>query len=109
AALASGEAGEADPWPSVQRLLLTLKEHVSDPAHHAAINAALGAVRPQIKPYPQHDGMVVIASVPVSLPDEQAASLEDAEHEEPEGDEASLAPAGREVLLTEHTQGVEEK
>lgn len=109
----AAEAEEGDPWPMVDGLLAALKEHLTEPAHRAAIDAVAQAKHKdrRVELYPprqdeKRDGVVVIASVPVSLPNEQAAPPEDAEHEEPEGDEASLAPAGREVLLMDHTEGV---
>ena len=112
AALTVAEENEADCWPAIQRLLLAFREHVSDPAYRAAIRALLEATRaqkPHVELYPQRKGLVLIASVPVSLREGQAAPAEDAEHEDPEDDEASLTPAGREVLLAEHAKGVEKK
>lgn len=108
-AVASAEAEDGEPWSAVQRLLQSSREHVSEPAHRAAVDALLQLKRPpKIDLYPRHDGMVVSAPVSVHLVDAAQASIEDAEHEEPEDDEASLARAGGEISLADHTKSVKD-
>jgi CRISPR-associated endonuclease/helicase Cas3 len=50
--------------------------------------------------------LVVSAAVHVELVGAAQAPVEDTEYEELEGDDTSLTPAGRKVLLTEHTEDV---
>jgi CRISPR-associated endonuclease/helicase Cas3 len=107
AALAVAKSEEADAWPVTDRVLRAINDHATDSAYRAAINALLRAARRRLQVYPRQDGVVVIAAVPVSLPGKQAPPREDVGFEEPEGDEVSLAPIGRQVLLTEHAEGVQ--
>jgi CRISPR-associated endonuclease/helicase Cas3 len=113
-ALASVENADADPWPMIKRLLQTVREQVSEHAQLAAVDALLQLKkRPKLDQYPERDGLVVSAKVNIELRDEDKAPIEDAEHEEPEGDEASLVPSEPSnatnsdgVLLTDHTKSV---
>lgn len=115
-ALESSDEDEEARWAAVKSLLATLKGHLNQRASSAAANqqaliAAIDALlqweRPaKIDVYPRHDGLVVSAPISVELVHAAPAPIEGAEHVEPEGDEASLAPGGRVVLLAEHTEGV---
>jgi CRISPR-associated endonuclease/helicase Cas3 len=100
--------GEEDLWPLIRRLLSNFKDHVDDSAHRTAMEALLKATKRRFQIYPQYDGLVISASVPISLPEGLEATSEDAEDEEVEDNEASLVPAGREVLLQEHISGIKE-
>jgi CRISPR-associated endonuclease/helicase Cas3 len=56
--------------------------------------------------YPGASGIVLSGSLHVHLEDEFGAAKVETEYEEPEDDEASFAPTGREVSLDEHRRSV---
>lgn len=98
-AAASSEGHNA--WAATRRLLEATLALVDDAYVKAAINAVLGR-RGRLALYPSDQGVVVVASVALVLP--QPLPEVDLEQDEPEGDEASFT--GRQVPLEEHLTSV---
>ncbi len=95
-----------DNWPSVRKLLTAMKDSLSS-SHGTAVQAFLNKKRvPEIQLYANDTGLVLTGTCAVSL--DNAARLGEAETEynEPEDDETSFSPGGRQVSLGEHGPSV---
>jgi len=110
------KADDADPRAAVRRVLETARQQLTDGAEGAAIDALLQSRRPRITVYPDHKGVVITADVRVEMHGLDRIPIEDAEYEDPEGDEASLtstrtsaAPGRGGMLLTAHTKSVKDR
>jgi CRISPR-associated endonuclease/helicase Cas3 len=111
AAVSVAIAEDGDPWPTVKQILPPLGDaRDDDGAFSAAVNALAKLQQPpHVDVYPDGRGIVLIAAIPLSLPDEKPALTEDVEHEDPEDDESSLSPTMQAVLLTDHTTQVKQQ
>ena len=109
--IAATKLEESNASSPVLKVLRTLKEWENEPAKRGAIDAFIEAIDanrpPRIQVYPDHSGVVLIAFLTVSLPDEQAAPQEEFEDEEPADEESSVAPKGQPITLSKHTEAVE--
>ena len=104
AAVVAARSEGHDAWPAVTRLLEVLRAFLSDDhLLRAAVEALLGQGG-RVLLYPGDEGVVVTASVPISV--EEPLPEDETEHQEPSGDEASFT--GRRVPLAEHLQSVSE-
>jgi CRISPR-associated endonuclease/helicase Cas3 len=101
AAVTAVRSEAQDAWHAIGRLLEMIEPLSSDAYIKGAIKALLKH-RGRVDRYPGDDGVVVTASVP--FPVQSPLPEEEIEHDEPEGDEASLT--GRQVSLAEHQDSV---
>ncbi|MBI4612488.1 MAG: type I-U CRISPR-associated helicase/endonuclease Cas3 [Planctomycetes bacterium] len=102
AAAATCSEAEYAAWPMVARLLAAIEPLATDAFVCAAIQALI-THRGRVESYPGQKGVVVIASVAVTLV-KPSLPEDETEHDEPEGDEASFT--GRQVFLDEHLESV---
>jgi len=110
AAVAVALTDDQGPWPAVQQLLRAIRLRLPDPARIAAVDAVLQATSPpQIRLYPQRDGLVLIADARVSLPEQEAVPVEEAEGDEQADDEVLLTAGGCPVTLSDHTLAVRDR
>ncbi len=103
AAVGTASSEGRDAWAATRRLLEAILPLENDPHVRAAINVMLGQ-RCRLARYAEDDGVVVVASVAIDMP--QILPEVEQEVDEPEGDEASFT--GRQVPLEEHLKSVSE-
>jgi CRISPR-associated endonuclease/helicase Cas3 len=100
-AASAARTEDQDAWSPIARLLRAIEAVL--PADH--LNAAVKALLHhggRVVPYPEDEGVVIAASIPLAV--ERPLPEDETEHEEPEGDEASFT--GRQVPLIEHLESV---
>jgi CRISPR-associated endonuclease/helicase Cas3 len=98
-----------DPWPAIRRFLVAMRNDIQNPLRHAAVDSFLNSkTRPDIRPYPGHEGLLLSAKLRVLLSEEKVVQSEDLENDEPLDDESSFFTGGRAIGLREHTQRVED-
>lgn len=108
-AVAVARTDDQDPWPAVQQLLRAVRPHMRDRDTSAAVDALVQIKDPpKIRLYPKRDGLVLIASLPLLVPDQQVVPAEEIESDEPKDDGVSLRAGGRSVTLYKHTLAVRE-
>lgn len=101
---------DQDPRPFARSILRAVLDRLSTTSHRAAAEALLTkTVRLTIEPYPDDSGVVLSAALPLRLEGGTAECDADSEFHEPEGEEASFIPGGRQVTLAEHSYSVAEK
>jgi CRISPR-associated endonuclease/helicase Cas3 len=97
-----------NPWPSIRSLLRALRMHSLAPSTPSLVAFLESKSTPKMELYPAASGIVISGALQIPVRDGLGAVEAEAEteFEEPEDDEVSFAPAGREVPLEEHCHSV---